>query len=277
MPDYRPGAEPTFIFIVTPPCSGSTALAKILCTSRYATLLHHKGEGQWLVPGLCEPDRWRADKQVNYESVRAVWLAKFQERKAANNDLEIVIEKSPPNIVRQNHLTALFKNRLLLANNRDPYANCASRLYRKYDTASMDRTDRLKALTGLAKSWLSMARQIRQLVIDHNAPLLTYEQFCQEPGIVLDKLPLPDRFAESINLGARVRIKDYEPTVIVNRNEAQVALLTDEELSSIHDVLHPEEHLLAFFGYSSGTPGAVKGPGSDRQAERSPRLSPRHR
>ena len=62
---YDENNQPHFFFLITPPYSGSTAIAKLLNTSRKTMTLNSKGEGQWLVPGLCEKDRWNPDKEVD--------------------------------------------------------------------------------------------------------------------------------------------------------------------------------------------------------------------
>ena len=83
-PEYDKNNEPFFIFIVTPPYSGSTALCKVLNTSHRSMLLAPNGEGQNLVPGLCNTDRWQPGLDVDYESVRAVWLSKFSHREKSS-------------------------------------------------------------------------------------------------------------------------------------------------------------------------------------------------
>lgn len=79
-------------------------MAKILNTSHRTVLLENRGEGQWLVPGLCQEDRWNPDKQVDYASVRAVWMNRFQMLKQFTPGADVVVEKSPPNMVRLEQL-----------------------------------------------------------------------------------------------------------------------------------------------------------------------------
>ena len=90
------GNQPHFLFIITPPNSGSTVLAKFLDTSQRTTTFTKNGEGQWLVPGLSIQDRWEPDKEVDYSSVKAVWLNAFQNINRLKPDVDVVIEKSPP-------------------------------------------------------------------------------------------------------------------------------------------------------------------------------------
>lgn len=255
-PAYRAGTEPHFLFIITPPYSGSTALAKILNTGSGTMLLHWRGEGQWLVPGLCAGDRWSEQKYVDYESVRAVWLARFQERRQSRQQLQVVIEKSPPNIVRIRPLLAQFDDHSLLANNRNPFANCASRLFRDRRAAALSGDERLRALTLLVNSWLEVSRLMRELIIEMDIPLVTYEAFCNNPGVLLDKLRLPQAVIRDIDFGASIKVKDYEPAALTDKNAEQVNRLTSKEVEQIARELRgaDEDGLLAFFGYSADIP-----------------------
>mgnify|MGYP001812988629 FL=1 len=255
-PAYQPDIEPHFLFIITPPYSGSTALAKILNTGSSTMLLHRRGEGQWLVPGLCEGDRWSEGKFVDYESVRAVWLAKFQMRRQSRHQLQVVIEKSPPNIVRIRPLVARFPNHSLLANNRNPFANCASRLFRDRRATALSGNERLDALTQLVSSWLAVARMMRELIVELNIPLVTYEAFCSNPAILIDKLRLPAEVIREINFGASIKVKDYEPATLADKNAEQVNRLSAIEIDHIARELRRDDGdgLLAFFGYDAEIP-----------------------
>lgn len=221
-------------------------------------LLQKKGEGQWLVPGLCEPDRWQDSKPVDYDSVRAVWLHRYQQRLDTNSNLDVVIEKSPPNLVRIRSLLQHFSRYSLLAYNRNPIANCASRLYREKGIASMDGAARIKALGRFAKSWLDLSRQIRLLVLDLDIPLLTYEEFCLDTASALGNSGLPAQVLEGINPQAQIQVKDYAVAGIVNKNIEQINLLSPDEISHIIGHLESEVELLSFYGYKAEVPAGYK-------------------
>ncbi len=248
-PEYDDNNQPHFLFLITPPYSGSTAIAKILDTGRRTMTLSNNGEGQWLIPGLCKKDRWNPDKKVNYKSIKAVWLNKYQSKKKLNQDIEVVIEKSPPNMVRIENITSLFKNHSFLANNRNPYANCASILYRLYNPTKISMEKRKRILEQLAEGWLMRSRRIKELIIKYKVPLLTYEQFCQNPSSILDSLNLPKGVSEDIDINAEVKVKDYKPQIISNHNERQISNLTKKDIENINHILEKERNLLDFFGY----------------------------
>lgn len=241
--------EPHFLFIISPPYSGSTALAKIINTSHNSMTLTPKGEGQWLVPGLCAKDRWMSEKKVNYQSVKSVWLNKYQSINHLIQNIDVVVEKSPPNMMRLEELASHFKKHSFLANNRDPFANCASMLYRNYNPENLTTIERKNILCKLAEKWILRSLKIKSLIESLNIPLLTYENLCDNPSAVKGLLNLPNGVTDSINPNIPIKVKDYEPQPISNHNERQIAKLTHEEIEQINKVLATDTPLLNFFGY----------------------------
>lgn len=251
MPKYIKEIEPHFLFIITPPYSGSTALAKLLNTSNRTMLLHKKGEGQWLIPGLCSSDRWEADKNVNYESIRAVWLHSYQKRKKSDECIDVVIEKSPPNMVRIERLAAMFGSVSFIANNRSPYASCASILYRRYNGSKIGEEERLKILGELVETWLKRSYRIKEIVEQFNIPLVTYEHFCDDPSSIKQALSTPEGVADSINPNANVKVKDYKAQKIMNMNERQISLLTGKERDYLTAILANHDEMMNYYKYTT--------------------------
>jgi hypothetical protein len=248
-PRYDMNMQPHFFFLITPPYSGSTAIAKLLDTSQRTMLLSPNGEGQWLVPGLCEQDRWDPAKKVNYESVKAVWLSTFQKHNKLHPHVDVVIEKSPPNMIRIKELSSQFIKCSFLANNRDPYANCASIFSRHSDPEALKPTERKKVLMKIAQSWLMRSHKLKGIITENGVSLLTYEQFCQNPSSILEAIILPGGVSNTIDTDAKVKVKDYKPQSISNQNERQISKLTNADIESISCVLENEKSLLEFFGY----------------------------
>lgn len=248
-PKFDENDQPHFLFIITPPYSGSTALSELLNTSHRTMLLHPRGEGQWLVPGLCEGGRWNPDKEVNYLSVKATWLSTYQKVNRLTKNVDVVIEKSPPNIMRMEKLSSQFRDYSFLANNRDPYANCSSILYRNHDAKNLSPNKRKEILGNIAKQWIKRSFRIKELMHSLNSPLLTYEEFCSNPSSVINFLNTPSGVSESINPEGMVKVKDYNPQPISNQNERQISKLTAEEVEHISTILKTNSKLLEFFGY----------------------------
>lgn len=249
-PEYDNDILPHFLFIITPPYSGSTALAELINSSHRTTFLQERAEGQWLIPGMCGNDRWDPEKYINWNSVKATWLSKYHEIKRLVKNIDIVIEKSPPNMVRIKKLTSIFPNHSLLAYNRNPYANCASIMYRNYDPKNKSPEERQRILKILAKSWIEKSTLIRALVLELNINMFTYEDFCADISACIKKINLPSDALRSINCESVVKVKDYKPQQILSHNERQISNLTAPEIGFLTDILAEDSGLLSFFGYA---------------------------
>jgi len=94
-----------------------------------------------------------------------------------------------------------------------------------------------------------VGRIIRTLVLDKSVPLVTYENFCEDPHLLKNKLELPEGVAETINVNAEVKIKDYQVQNISNQNQRQIAKLKSHEIRFLTSSLREEEELISFFGY----------------------------
>jgi len=101
-----------FLFIITPPYSGSTALAILLNGSPNSMILNPRGEGQWLIQSFCDDDRWNPAKEVDWELVKRTWLERYRIINLHVSRVRVVIEKSPPNMVRINQLIKTFREAL---------------------------------------------------------------------------------------------------------------------------------------------------------------------
>jgi hypothetical protein len=249
MPKYDPEIEPHILFIITPPYSGSTALAQLLNSSNRTMLLQKRGEGQWLIPGLCESDRWSPDKKVNYESVKAVWLHNYQRAIRSDKAIDVVIEKSPPNMMRIEELSAQFRSCSFMANNRNPYANCASILYRRHDAQHIGVENRVRVLENSVDLWIQRSHRIKALIQNLRIPLVTYEVFCKDPNTVIGALQTPRGVAESIDPDACIKVKDYKVQKIVNHNERQISLLSDREIGALSAILVGHKQMMSYYDY----------------------------
>ncbi|MGH8552816.1 MAG: sulfotransferase [Methylococcales bacterium] len=251
-PPYRIDKEPQFLFIATPPYSGSTALAEILNGGHRTAFLQARAEGQWLIPGMCEADRWNPQKSIDWTSVRAVWMERIErmvEESGRGAQVALVIEKSPPNLVRLGQLIEAFPNHLLMAFNRNPYASCSSILYRKYDADAKTRQERIAMVSRLAADWLFRSRWIKHWSDALRLRYFSYESFCEDPTACISHLAANAPALKSVDVNRRIKVKDYEVQGLVNFNDRQVSKLTTADIDAISAALDNHRALLAFFGY----------------------------
>jgi len=243
------GEEPHFLFIITPPNSGSTALAKILESSHSAELLHKNGEGQWLIPEMSGGDRWNREKTINWELVRSVWLEKIELIRASNQDVELFIEKSPPNLVRMDQLIDVFPKHSLMAFNRNPYASCSSILYRYNSPEDKDEEERIKNVSRIADKWVSRSGWIKRWIDKWQITNFTYEQFCAEPAVYVSELAVKLPVLQTVDVNRSIKVKDYKMQEIVDCNVEQISKLAQKEVDAISEVLTKNPEVVSFFGY----------------------------
>lgn len=248
-PVFDPAVQPHYLVLLTLPYSGSTAIAKLLESSASITGLTDNCEGQRLVPGLYGPDRWDAGMPVDPDSIRAVWLSTFQQKRRHKPGARAVIEKSPPNMMRLEKLAPVFGSATYLVNNREPYAQCASFYHRRHDAGRMSPSERDAAMIKLAQLWIARSAQLRRLVLEKGLPVLTYETFCASPELLAERFNLAALGIHDVNAGAEVRVKNYPSQPIVNQNPRQVADLTARDKSLISSCLERCREVVTFFGY----------------------------
>jgi len=250
-PSYSIDGEPHFLFIITPPYSGSTALAQLLNSCHGSCFLQSRAEGQWLIPGLCAADRWDPETCVNWTSVRAVWLRRVQLVRELVQDVDLVIEKSPPNMVRMQELVETFPRHTLMAFNRNPFAYCSSLTYRDHDPIAMGQDDRLKTFQLVAESWMARSRWIIKWIEEWDMIHFTYEDFCFDPSACIERLAEQIPILETVDTEKSIKVKDYQAQRIENQNDRQIERLNQEEIACISDVLNADPAVSEYFGYSS--------------------------
>ncbi|MEJ2140008.1 MAG: sulfotransferase [Gammaproteobacteria bacterium] len=241
--------DPVFLFVLTTPYSGSTALAKILDTSQHGMTLNDSGEGQWLVPGLRQLEKWHEDMYVDWQSVRAVWLERFQEARRQNNQLRVVIEKSPANLVRAAQFAENFPTASFLGFTRNPYACCASIFHRRWDPRNSLASYRNKKFKQIAGHWARRTRLIRDFVEPRGIEWFTYEQFCADTAGCVAKINKACPDLEGIDPQGKVKVKNYKVQKITNQNPRQLAMLKPADIDAINSALTEHADLMSFYGY----------------------------
>lgn len=243
--------EPRFLFVLTPPYSGSTALSKVLNSARGSMTLRPDGEGQWLLPGLCKQDRWDPEKYIDWDAVEVVWKNKIRTVEQLVGRVDVVIEKSPPHMIRSEALLKQFPQHDLIVFNRNPYANCSSILHRNYSPGGKTEDERIEDLKQLASDWAFRAAWAKRNIDTYNCLNFTYEEFSDDVEstmrMTVDRIPnLVD-----VRSDLTIKVKDYPPQKIANQNSRQVSKLSAREREAIGLTLQKHEELLNFFGYTS--------------------------
>lgn len=260
-----------FIFLLSPPRSGTTVYANIFRTSRSLEFLQPRAEGQWLTSELNSDKKWDDDYRPNFQNISHAWLNKVEYIKRNNPSCRIIFEKSPPNMLRIEELSMLFPDNFIFASNRNPLAYIASssqRSSQNYDIykqiikflpmsrnktmfccrlANLSRTNLIK---GLALQWIYISDILMSKIQKLSLPCVSYERFCSNPSMLFDILP-PDYKSclNDIDFYADILIKDYQPQSIENQNKKQISSLSHADLDVAFKMLSKRKDLLEFFDY----------------------------
>lgn len=222
-----------YLFILCPPASGSTLLWRILQTSPHVSAFSR--EGKSLVRSiLAAKDRWNPSKRIQWEIVKEKWKEEW------DYDKPILLEKSPPHLVRAHQLEHHFPQGHFLIMVRNPYAFCEGIRRRRSKNTSY---------YNIAKFWVICSRyQIRNIGQLKNNIYFTYEELTSNPTQVSKRIIqfIPELQEFRIEEKFNVFEKSME---ISNLNEEQIRRLSDGDIFEINMVIRKYPDVMSFFDY----------------------------
>jgi len=221
------------LFILCPPSSGSTLLWRLLQTSPKVSAF--PAEGQTLVKDiLFIPDRWDPDLKVPWDQVREKWRAAWDLSKP------VLLEKSPPHLVRARQLEEYFPDSHFVIMIRNPYAFCEG-VKRRWKSDW--------SYAAIARLWMTWAGcQVSNLQQLRHALFLSYEELTGDPQGQCRRLLcfLPELEQLHPEMNFRVFEKNQK---VEDLNSRQIARLAGEDIREINGVLKDPPGLMARFGY----------------------------
>jgi hypothetical protein len=247
-----------WLFLLTMPNSGSTALAKVLMTAQAAVALTPRCEGEWLVPSLSNlRRRWLQEHSPPMSRIRARWMARL--RKTADGQRRLVVEKSPSNMVRIDRLRVamapMTTYTMILV--RDPYAVCES-WHRRYGMSSLAKSSmpELRGVNDEREYFRSLGeRWVRHATILANQRsksvcVVRYEDFVGDPQAVLDEIAAHIPALADATPHNLLKVKDYGPQRLRDMNDQQIKALTDTQIAAISSGLERGIDVVRSFGYA---------------------------
>lgn len=246
-----------WLLMLTMPNSGSTSFGKILMTAKAAVSLTDRCEGEWLIPSMSNlRTRWDDDYEPSMTRVRARWLWRL--RKSAGSP-RLVIEKSPPNMVRIDQLRAALHPMktytVILV--RDPYAVCEG-WHRRYGKEGLARTSMPK-LAGvdndldyfrlLGEYWVHRGRYLANQRANALS-VVRYEDLVTNPAAIIAELAAQIPLLSDVEPGASVAVKDYELQILRDMNEQQIAALSTDQIDAISSGLEQGMDTVTSLGYT---------------------------
>jgi hypothetical protein len=230
----------TFLFIFSPNNSGTTAMCQYLqqqCDGYLPPFGNYEGQMAPTLRKMMRNEPWNPDNHFDWAHIRAEW-----ERLATEAGMSIFVEGSPPNILRVDQIVEAFGGDMQAAFAiSSPYAQVSSAIKNYYNDKISD-----DVLAEFARFWQFKADAQKKNVLKYRErfPLIRYEDFCRDPGIVNQAFGIAQKQPQPI-----AGKKNSQVTKIVDLTVKNISFLTGLELMTLTEVLAERQDLLDFFGY----------------------------
>ena len=228
-----------YLFILSPPFSGSTLLMRILETSGNVSSFGKEGQFLPSVRRMMIGDRWNVEKTINWHRVRRRWRRRWDFRKP------ILLEKSPPNILRMGQIAHYFTPCYFIAMIRNPYAFCDS---------IVRRVRQKKTLSEAANFWVWTAIiQKRNIGTTQNVMLIKYEDLVKQTTAAKDLITdfIPELSDIDIDRYYQTRTMSGQGLhAITDLNKIKIDSLDSPGIEEINKVLLKNRQILDYFGYT---------------------------
>jgi len=239
---FRKQKNNKYLFILSPPYCGSTILHEVLSTSSNVSVNNKLGarEGQTL-PGVALymyndlDTRWDKNKKLPWKAIKIQWEKYWDKSKP------ILLEKSPPNIIRASEIEKEFSPAYFLCITRNPYAFCES-VIRKKNISAED-----------AARFVIECLEYQRINVDKlkNVLYFSYENFVKNTEKTKQKIIdfLPE--ISDMQINGKFNAHNYfaKKSEITDYNTSSIARLKRSELKKINSVFDKNKNLLKSFNY----------------------------
>ncbi len=233
-----------YVFIICPPFSGSTLLERIISTAPHVSNLGGH-EGQWIArrymptATLDERANWTVneakfagDESYDWQKIKRIWHGAWDLAKP------VLVEKSPPNVLRAKMLQREFPNSRFILSFRNPYATIQ---------AISQHNDR--SIEDIAEFCGQCARIQMQNEEDlKNGIFISYEALTGDPSKTKESLQTFIPEAGPFDTQRTFHIK-HRVSAIRNMNQEYIEQWTPEEIRRINSVLLRHRKALKHWGY----------------------------
>ncbi len=237
---FSRAVTPTFLFILCPAYCGSTLLHEILSSSPSVSPNNLFGtrEGQSLpqVRRLIDyRKRWELSYVYPWEAIKKEWMAYWAHSKP------LLLDKSPPNLLRASALQRHFQPAVFIAMLRNPYVHCEA----------MMRRDGMIASDAAKRAVLCLDHQKKNLESIDRIILVKYEELVRQPESVRQRILTFLPLLQTLKMERRFKAHSAynKPMPIVDMNAGKLECLLPEQLKDINQVFKPNSDLLQCFGY----------------------------
>lgn len=208
---------------------------KLLATSSNVSSL--PSEGQFLpeLETLMRDRPWDAEQVLPWPKIKSVWESYW------DMDKPILLEKSPPNIIRTQAILANFQPVKFIVMVRNPYAHAEGLMRR--NQWSIKRAANFSAMC--------LRTQLANRELD-NTLVMTYESLVQDPAKACRQLVEFLPALEDMDHTANFEVHSVDGTLnrpITDLNAKKIAALPAQTLAALNEVFSENEETLNAWGY----------------------------
>lgn len=233
--------EQKYLFILSPPYCGSTLLNEIISTAQGVSVNNPWGtrEGQTL-PAVRKmmfdhDRRWDEDLDFNWSYIKKEW------RKYWDLSAPVLLEKSPPNVIRARSIEKHFPPAYFIVFYRNPYAHAESLIRRNKRSPQEAARFALRALRYQKENKEQLRRSLS----------ISYENLTEETQEAVHKIQnfIPE--LDDLRSDKKFSAHNYRQKQMSaqNLNPAKIARLTVAQKREITAVFRDQREILDYFGY----------------------------
>ncbi len=225
-----------YLFVLCPPYSGSTLLWKLLSTSANVSALPDEGQFLPELENVMRDKPWDQDHALPWPDIKRVWESYWDKTKP------VLLEKSPPNLIRTRDILAHFQPVKFVVMVRNPYAQSEGLMRRNNWTARRAANFSMMCLRMQLKN-------VREL---ENTLVLTYESLVEDAARTCQQLASFMPELGEMDHAASFEVHSVDGTLnrpITELNSKKIAAIPADTLAAMNDVFVQHQPTLEAWGY----------------------------
>lgn len=225
-----------YLFVLCPPYCGSTLLWKLLATSERVSALPQEGQFLPEVEPIMRERPWDRDLQLPWGDIKAAWERYWDASKP------VLLEKSPPNIVRATTIAEHFVPAQFIIMVRNPYAH-AEGLIRRNEWP-------LRRAANFAL--MCLRTQAENAAKLNDSLVFTYEDLVSNPPAACAQLSAFQPALDDMDPEASFEVHSVDGTLdrqITDLNAKKIEALSPAQLAELNSYFEPNKDILAHWGY----------------------------
>ncbi|MDE0950541.1 MAG: sulfotransferase [Halioglobus sp.] len=234
----------SYLFVLCPPYSGSTLLWKLISTSNNVSALPSEGQSLPELKTLMRGKPWDAAQVLPWPEIKAVWETYWDKGKP------VLLEKSPPNLIRVDDILAHFQPVKFVVMVRNPYAH-AEGLIRRND---------MKLKRAANFSMMCLRTQMANVRKLDDVLVLTYESLVEDPVKACQQLAAFMPHLDDIDPAASFEVHSIDGTLerpITDLNAKKIASLDADTIAAMNEVFVQHEQTFEDWGYTLMVPDSA--------------------